>query len=815
MTLLSTTYHSTKAIQFKLKPACLFIFCALALSLLCNLAQAQETDTQPATTDFSPLSYIAPRSADLQSRLIRALQQKPDGYSPRTQHIDDEGNPLYTNRLILESSPYLIQHAHNPVDWHPWSKAALEKARRENKPVFLSIGYSTCHWCHVMERESFEETVIAEYLNRHFIAIKVDREEYPDIDQTYMMAAQLISQRGGWPLTAFITASGEPFFASTYYPPDQFLQLLQKVRQLWLDEQPELSLQAKRITTTIQHLMQGDTRNKRVGSSAIKQAQIQLLQQHDELSGGFGNAPKFPQESLQFLLIKLIDGEKTDILLDIFKTNLNAMQQGGIFDQVGGGFHRYATDPEWQIPHFEKMLYNQALLARIYLQGWRLTGEYSYRDTTEATLNYVLREMTGSNGLFYSATDADSNGEEGLFFVWQEQEIRQKLPPQDADLAISLYGVTTQGNFEQTNILHLPRSLDELAAELQRPLDNLRDQRNQINKQLLNLRQQRIPPGLDNKIISAWNSMMITAFAEAGKLLDREDYLTAAVRAAETMWLQCRNQDGGLQRICIKADNAAIGVQEDYAYFAQALITLYDISEDSRWLDRAILITREMNKRFWDQNNAGYFLSEQSLGLPLRPRSIQDGSIPSGNSIAHEVLHKLYTRTGREHYSELSEKLINQASGYLSQQPMGLGYLLGSMIEQRKGETGPLAYAARGNVSARGDLKEGKITIKLNVADGWHINSNQPLQPNLQPTSVTMDEKIQADIHFPEPLQRSLKFQATPLSLFEGENLIDITFDSLQLQATTIRIALQACNDKLCLPPEEVELSLRNAKNGY
>ena len=803
----------------KIRPLAVLLL-LLGAILVSPVVEASDTEIR-----ILERSYIPPRTEPLQNQLNDALTQKGALYIPRTQHLDPQRQPLYTNRLILQSSPYLLQHAHNPVDWHPWSSEALALAKLQNKPVLLSIGYSTCHWCHVMEQESFENKQIADYINRHFIAIKIDREQHPDIDETYMIAAQLISQQRGWPLTAFLTPEAEPFFAATYYPPEPFFQLLQNAHSIWQKDQNRLSLRAGIVVDTIRQIMQGSRETLRIGRSAIRNAQALMLSQHDELSGGFGDAPKFPQESMQFFLLRLIEQNRDTLLTDILRTNLDAMQQGGIYDQIGGGFHRYATDPEWLTPHFEKMLYNQGLLARVYLHGWRLTGVGKYKRTAEETLNYVLREMTSSNGGFYSATDADSEGKEGQFFIWTEEQIRSALPQEDAELALKMYGVTPEGNYEtdtgSASILHLPQPLASLAKQNKVPLENLYQKKQKINQQLLKQRQTRAPPLLDNKLISAWNSMMITALAEAGLYMSEPEYTDAAVRAANMLWMQCRDNSGGVLRICSQQDQPIVGTQEDYAYFAQALITLYDVTGERFWLERAIRINHEMHRRFWDDHNAGFFLTEKNIeALPLRPRSSQDGAIPSGNSIAHEVLQKLYTRTGREHYNEQAERLISQASAFLSRQPMGQGYLLASLLQQRQGESGSRNYAARGNVSLKGKLTQTRdeLVISLKIEDGWHINSNQPLQNNLMATRVSLislpnqqqplDFTVEA--LYPRAITRALSFQGEQLSLFEGNTQIRVPLRKplSSHESVAVSIELQACNNQLCLPPEALELSV-------
>ena len=387
------------------------------------------------------------QSAALQQQLQAALAAKGGEYRPRTEHLHPDGSPLYTNRLILEDSPYLLQHAHNPVDWHPWGPAAFTKARAENKPVFLSIGYSTCHWCHVMERESFENLEVARFLNEHFVAIKIDGERRPDIDSIYMTAVQLITGRGGWPMSSFLNLEAETFFGGTYFPRDQFLDLLERVEVAWREDRQEVEQQASLVAAKVRSVTRSADVAGTVDDDVVQTAVAGWQRQHDALLGGFGVAPKFPNEPRYlFLLDHALRTDDKDTR-DLIHFDLQAMARGGIFDQVGGGFHRYSTDPEWLVPHFEKMLYNQAQLARVYAQGWRLTGDENLARVARQTLDYVLRDMTAADGGFYSATDADSPGGEGLFFLWTPEQMRTALTPANADLAIEFFGVTASGNF--------------------------------------------------------------------------------------------------------------------------------------------------------------------------------------------------------------------------------------------------------------------------------------------------------------------------------------------------------------------------------
>ncbi|MEH6578819.1 MAG: DUF255 domain-containing protein [Amphritea sp.] len=759
--------------------------------------------------------YTPQRDTALQQAIDTALHSKGAGYTPRTRHLNDNGSPIYSNRLLLETSPYLLQHAHNPVDWYPWGEEALERARRENKPIFLSIGYSTCHWCHVMEYESFENVEIADYVNRHFIAIKVDREQRPDIDEIYMLAAQLISKRGGWPLSAFLTPGAKPFFAATYYPADQFSELLSRVSQLWLIQQDYLTSQAEQVINSINLLMQSSQQMQQVGISALKTAQQQLLEYHNEISGGFGNAPKFPREPLQFLLLRLAEKKPDTALLTALQSNLDAMLRGGIYDQIGGGFHRYATDTDWLVPHFEKMLYNQALLARIYLHAWRLTGKPEYRRVAQQTLDYVLRDLQSPEGGFYSATDADSEGKEGRFFIWKPAQIRKILNRVDANFIIQLYGMTENGNFEGANILHLPVSLQTFTKLYNYPLPQLLPRLDDLREQLYKVRETRIHPGLDSKIVTAWNSMMITTLAEAGDILAEQRYRNAAVKTANMLWQHCNNDSLELQRICRVAGSKIAATQEDYAYFAQALLALYDTEGKQHWLDKAVIVVEQMQLRFWDTESGGYFLSASDSGLPIRPKSSPDGTTPSGNSIAHEVLHKLFMRSGEQGYQHQAEAVLNTSSDSVLRQPLSHGYLLASLQQQLAGEFSTLGYAARGHIraAARYHIDQNIIRIRLKTADGWHINSDKPLQSNLIPTQVKVTDRRFAEsvvINYPQAEIRTLGFQQEPLALFAGH--VDIEA-SISTEASLpfrlpLEISLQACNDEICLPPETLNLQV-------
>ncbi|MBK1706711.1 thioredoxin domain-containing protein [Halochromatium glycolicum] len=617
---------------------------ALTLALL--------SATQPEAVEST--EAIATHPPALQQRLDAALAAKGSDYAPRTEHLKPDGQPRFTNRLILEDSPYLLQHAHNPVDWYPWGPEAFEQARRENKLIFLSIGYSTCHWCHVMERESFEDLAIAELLNEHFIAIKVDREVHPDVDQTYMTAVELLAGRGGWPMSSILTPDGDTIDGGTYFPPAEFTRLLERARDLWQAQPDALRAQAERVARAVSRALDTQGQAAALDDAIIDRALAELLARHDELQGGFGLAPKFPQEPRLGLLLDqaLRTGDDAALAAAIF--TLKRMARGGIHDQVGGGFHRYAIDNDWLVPHFEKMLYNQAQLAQVYLAGWRLTADPNLARVTRRTLDYVLRDMTSPEGGFYSATDADSDGDEGRFFLWTPAELRAALPAEDADLAIRFHGVTETGNFEGRNILHVPVALDAFAAaEGVAPAD-LQQQLAQIHETLYQVREERPHPHRDEKILTAWNGMMISALAEAGAALEEPRYLAAAERAADLLWAEARPAPGQLTRVYLDGRASQPALLEDYAFLGAGLIALYDASADPRWLERARELTDALWSRFADPEGGGLFMGEASTDTPLmaRPKDLSDGAMPSATSAALHLLAALDQRTDDLRYGQ-------------------------------------------------------------------------------------------------------------------------------------------------------------------
>ncbi len=813
------------------------VLVGLSLLLYLTIAEGGGVGAEVHDRAHAAEDVLAAYPPELQRRLAAALAAKGPDYRPRTEHLLPDGQPRYTNRLILEDSPYLIQHAHNPVDWYPWGPEAFERARRENKPVFLSIGYSTCHWCHVMERESFEDSAIAELLNRHFVAIKVDREIRPDIDQVYMTAVQLLTGSGGWPMSSILTPQGETIVAGTYFPPDDFSALLQGINAQWQEQPEQVRARAAEIARAVAEALATTAHAAEIGERIVDQAVAGLLERHDELQGGFGDAPKFPQQPRLALLLDQALRRDDQAALTAAVFTLQSMARGGIHDQVGGGFHRYAIDNDWLVPHFEKMLYDQAQLAHLYLAAWRLTGDPELARVARRTLDFVLRDLTSPAGGFYSATDAESEGEEGRFFLWTPDELRSVLSSEDAELAIALYAVTESGNFEGRNILHLPSAPESFAAARGLTPAELWERLDAINQRLYRHREERPHPHRDEKILTAWNGMMITALAEAADALDEPRYLSAAERAAELLWGELRPAPGRINRVYLDGRATQPGLLEDYAFLGQAMGALYDATGEQRWLTRAREMADALWERFADPIAGGLFMGEATEETPLmaRPKDVTDGVMPSGTSAALQLLAELARRTDELAYERHATELLASTSGRVAQAPSAFPSLLTALNLLRHGDTGPLQYAARGAVRAEARISDrnsdssspgydgsGNLVIDLTLRPGWHVNAHRPLQDALIGTTLRMrgdpaDWRM-ATPTYPTPEILRLGFQREPLAVYQGRVRIEATLEEKPQQRAVpseapsawlpFELRLQACSDAICLAPETLVLQV-------
>ncbi len=750
----------------------------------------------------------------LQQTLVDAWQGQGADYVPRTHHLLDNGDPEYINRLMIEASPYLKQHAHNPVNWYAWGEEAFEKALADNKPVFLSIGYSTCHWCHVMERESFENLEIAQYMNEHFVNIKVDREQLPDVDALYMTAVQMMTGRGGWPMSSFLDAEARPFFGGTYFPPTQFSSLLNQVNDAWVNNYDALKSEADKLADALQASQQLAAQSNTVGAEDLRAATQQLMATYDSVKGGFGAAPKFPQESSLLYLLEQARDHSDKQALDAVDFTLQRMAAGGIHDQIGGGFHRYSVDDIWLVPHFEKMLYNQAGMARAYTLAKQLTGNQVHEETARSVLDYVMREMTSSNGLFYSATDADSEGREGAFFVWTQEQLEEALGKEDAQIAKILWGVHDFGNFEGESILVQPMEPSLLAIRLDMSVEEVLSTKAGFASKLLAARNKREAPSLDNKALTGWNGMMIAAFAQAGRTFDEPRYLSAALNSAETLWATAWSESDGLLRSRYNGETTLPARQTDYVWLADGYIELYDAVGDELWLDRAVLLMKEMDERF-AAIDGGYFLGADDVqGAPMlvRPRDTYDASTPSGNGVALSAYARLFERTGEAEFQDSATSLVAAFSGLISERRGGLSSMLsglGIFLEENRSTT---QYAGRGKakVSAYADDNE-RVQVTIELDEGWHVNSSEPLQDYLIGTALTdtSGENLPAP-NFPEATVRQLAFQSEALALYEHNVSLsaELPENRNSLGHADVSIRLQVCSDKVCLAPETLSLSV-------
>lgn len=589
----------------------------------------------------------------------------------------------HTNRLIHETSPYLRQHAHNPVDWYAWSEEALEEARSKDKPIFLSIGYSACHWCHVMERESFEQEETAELMNELFVNIKVDREERPDLDSIYMDAVQAMTGQGGWPMSVFLTPDGKPFYGGTYYPPQprygmpSFTQVLHSVADAYRQRRDQVEGQAERLTSMLRRSAQFESQAVDLGTETLDEAIKQLHQYFDDQNGGFGSQPKFPQPmTLEFILTQYLRTGDLDTLY-MAELTLEQMALGGLYDQLGGGFHRYSVDAHWLVPHFEKMLYDNAQLLLIYLHAWQLNALPLYRRVVEETVDYVLREMTAPTGGFYATQDADSEGEEGKFFVWIPAEIEAVLDANAAQVFEAYYGVSTRGNFEGKNILHVRRTAESVAKDFDITSEEVERILADAKGKLFAEREKRIKPGRDDKILVEWNGLMIHALAEVGVVLGRQDALDAAGAAANFILSQMSQPDGKLYRSYKDGRARFNAYLEDYAAFARGLVALYEATFDLRWLGEASRLTQLIFDQFHDSERGGFFQTgldhEQ---LVARRKDYIDNAVPSGNSLTAELLLRLAVLVDNEQYRRDATRVVLTLKDAMAQQPTGFGRML-------------------------------------------------------------------------------------------------------------------------------------------
>ena len=710
------------------------LLAALTVTLSCNGAFPQAANH----SIVSQLPGADPFSEALARQLDQSWANRDAAYKPRTRHLNEDGTPKFTNRLFLEGSPYLLQHAHNPMNWRPWGDEAFAEARRLGRPVLLSVGYSTCHWCHVMEEESFDDIEIAKFINENYIAIKVDREERPDIDSIYMSAVQAMSGHGGWPMTAWLTPDRKPFYAGTYFPARDgdrgaskgFLTILGDLKKVY-DEQPEnVAARADQIAARVAAMLEPETGAAQPDAQVLHSAARYYSEQFDEVNGGTKGAPKFPSGLSSRFLLRYHRRAAAARSLKIVETTLEHMAAGGIYDHAGGGFHRYATDAAWQVPHFEKMLYDNALLAVVYLETYQATGREDFARIAREILRYVQRDMTSPDGAFYSATDADSPNpkgerEEGWFFTWTPAEIDQVLDGEQARLVKQHYNVAGEGNFEGRNILHTAPGPSTISEQLQA-----------AREKLYAARLKRPPPLRDEKILTAWNGLMISAHAFAALVLDDDDYARRAERAADFLLTNLR-RDGRLLRRYVGAEARHDGYLDDYAFFIAGLLDLYEAAGNLRWLREAVALDRVLEENYEDRENGGFFMtSDDHEELLAREKPNYDGAEPSGNSVAVLNLVRLHEFTTSDAYRQRAEKALRAFQPILAARPAALSEMLLALDFQLDTPKQVVIVTPNNRAEAAPLLKEFRKTLLPNriltvVTQGNELTQHTELIPLL------------------------------------------------------------------------------------
>ena len=686
------------------------------------------------------------------------------------------------NHLKDEKSPYLLQHRDNPVDWYPWGEEAFQKAKDENKPIFLSIGYSTCHWCHVMSRESFQDPEIGQLINQVFVPVKVDREERPDIDSIYMTVCQMITGSGGWPLTIIMTPDLKPFFAGTYFPKDTgprgtgLRDLILNVHELWENQEGELLKSADELTVSLEKISQGKPGDS-LTPEIITQTYHSLQENFDQQYAGFGTNQKFPTPHHLLFLLRYWKQTGETEALNMVQETLKAMRKGGIYDHIGFGFHRYTVDQQWIIPHFEKMLYDQALLAMAYTEAYQATGETEYRETAEEVLEYILRDMRSPEGGFYSAEDADSEGEEGKFYLWTAEEIQDLLGPEDGALFQTVYSISPEGNFKDEargiktgkNILHRTKTWDEISAELEIPSDQLWWKMEHAREVLFPAREARIHPGKDDKILTDWNGLVITALSIAGKVFGREDYLVAAGEAVDFIMTHLHSQ-GRLKHRWREGESAIEGNLDDYAYLIWGLLELYQATFQAEYLKAALKLNQTLTKHFWDNEEGGYYFTpDHAPQILVRQKEAYDTALPSGNSVQQMNLERLYLLTGENNFRETSESLEKYFSPTMKQTPAAFTMFLSAIMFQTSPSFEVTILGEKDSLDTQGMLKAlqkeylPQVILVLKSSSDDLIKElipsleNKTMVGNQATAYVCGDGTCQAPVNTPEELINLLK----------------------------------------------------------
>ncbi len=732
----------------------------------------------------------------MSTSIFLALLLASEGCSPAQKR------PPGTNRLIHESSPYLLQHARNPVDWYPWGEEAIELARTLNRPIFLSIGYSTCYWCHRMEEDVFENPEIAALMNEAFVNIKVDREERPDLDEIYMTAAQILTRGGGWPNNLFLTPDLKPFFAGTYFPPEDregavgFPTILRRVQGMWQTNRVKIEEAAENVSKGLEEVIASanETAATVPGTGAASAAFEALAGSYDDEWGGFGPPPKFPSPPNLHLLHSLAAKGNEEARRMLLST-LKRMGEGALYDHLGGGFHRYATDREWRIPHFEKMLYDNAALAEVLVDTYRLTSDPELERLARGTLDFVLERLTGVEGGFLSAIDAQSEGREGAYYVWTREEVERLLTPSELELVGPAFGLDRPPNFEgREHTLYLASSLDGIDGVD----ESLRDRMEPALEKLRTARNEREFPLVDDKVLADWNGLTIAAMAKAGSAFGEPRYRDAASKAAAFLLSELRSETGALLHVWRDGEARVEAFLDDYAFAARGLLILHLESGEKRWLEEAERLVEEMERELRD-SGGGYFQAAEKPYLLVQSKPVNDGVLPSGNGVAIWVLLELFELTGKEVYRERAEHGLRAFASDVERYPQGAPTLALAVDRYHHGPATSLEALAASVVVSRVETTPSGFRAILSVKEGWHVNANPASSPYLIPTEIKDGAR---NVTYPPGKVMTFAFSKEPLSVYDGDVVLPFEADG------PVMVVYQACDDTRCLAPVRRKLEL-------
>ena len=743
---------------------------------------------------------------------------------PPAVHQDATGNPSFINSLITAETPYLIKHAYNPINWITWEGLKDLSEEDQDKPLFISIGYSSCHWCHVMERESFENLEIAAFINKNFVPVLIDREQHPAVDHSYMTAAELTLGQGGWPLTVFALQNGAPFFLDLYQPPGPFLETMRRVEEAWRVQQFDLIAYAAEIQRAVSIVQEPLARLDSIEPEIFGDFRSSFASNADFAFGGFGQTTKFPQEVLLSNFISALKDGKDNHHLEFLKLTLKSMASGGLHDHIGGGFYRYTVDPAWTTPHFEKMLYNQAGLLDVYTEAYALTGEDLHKDIAIQTADALIRDFQGPNGRFYSAYDADSNGVEGLYYLWREEELGEGFTQEERDLARLLFGVDDNYELEEGNIL-LKEEIDDVMQELRVDATTFQKLYTNLTKKMFEQRSKRELPFLDKKAITAWNAMDISSLVKAGYLLRSDNYLQSALSAAESLWLAHFDENTEeLLRFSLESETTTTGGNlDDHTFLGLAMLDLFEVIQDDKHYRRAVTLAEQAVVKFWDAESETFYLEEKDPESRnfVRAKILTDRSIASGNSAALRLLSTLDRIQPNIKFKDVATRLSLSLAATAEISPS----IYGAGLRAVEQHTQPMAdwrrYSSKGSLrmsAQRTAAQSDAVVIKVNIKEDWHVNGHKPTLPELVGTTVRLaEDKRNKDwwlspLTYPDTVVKSFSYAVSPIAVYEKDLKLtgQLVYRGQEPNplAPIIEVTSQACDAKTCLPPETTRLVL-------